>query len=183
MLDIEPSLVAAASSGGRDLDALLGAIWPEAYRTAYAILRDRGLAEDSAQDACATIARSLHSLKERTTFRAWAYRIIANAAISTGRRRKADEPLSAVREPAAPDEAAAIVDLEIALAKLPFDQRAVVILHYYVGLTSEEIAGHSGVRASTVRFRLMLARRALYHALRLPESPLEENAQGALHGF
>jgi hypothetical protein len=61
--------VEAARSGGDALDTLIAELWPEAYRLAFGILRDRGLAEDAAQEACATIAARLNSLRGRRCFR------------------------------------------------------------------------------------------------------------------
>src|SRR5207247_1559723 len=48
-----------------------------------------------------------------------------------------------------------------ALATLPLGQRAVLVLHYYEGLTAEEIAGLLGLRPNAVRTRLSRGRAAL----------------------
>lgn len=57
------------------------------------------------------------------------------------------------------------LDLYNALAGLPLAQRAAIILHYYGGLNSTEIAGATGLPSSTIRFHLLLARRSLRKAL------------------
>jgi len=57
------------------------------------------------------------------------------------------------------------------IAALPLEQRAAVVLHYYVGLKSSEIAAATGLPASTIRFHLMLARRALRKTLELDAQP------------
>ncbi|MBC5829049.1 MAG: sigma-70 family RNA polymerase sigma factor [Candidatus Eremiobacteraeota bacterium] len=67
---------------GDGLERLIIAVWPEAYRIAFSILRDGGLAEDAAQEACATMARQLHTLKNTGVFNAWSYKIIVNHAIT-----------------------------------------------------------------------------------------------------
>ncbi len=164
------------------MDRLIAELWPEAYRLSLAILRDPSLAEDCAQEACAKIARSLITLKDLDSFRAWAYRIVQHAAVSLGRRRRPTESLDTERHVTRESDAADRIDLERALGALPIEQRAVVVLHYYGGLTSEEIAGASGVKASTVRFRLMLARRSLQASLRLADAPRVDIPQGASHG-
>ena len=67
------------------------------------------------------------------------------------------------------------LDLRDALMKLPVEQRGAIVLHYYVGLNSREIAAATGLAAPTVRFHLMLARRTLHKAL----SVVPQNAQPA----
>jgi DNA-directed RNA polymerase specialized sigma24 family protein len=68
-MDVDGAMVERARLGGSELDSLIAAIWPEAFRVAFGILRDRGLAEDAAQEACATIARDLLALKRVDAFR------------------------------------------------------------------------------------------------------------------
>ena len=86
-LDLDPALIDDARRRDADLDRLIAAVWPEAFRIALSILRDPGLAEDVAQDACANIARSLEKLKDTRVFAAWSYRIIVNHATTRARTR------------------------------------------------------------------------------------------------
>ena len=162
---IEDNLIHDAVATTDGLDRLIAAVWPEAYRIAYSILQDRGLAEDAAQDACASIARSLDTLKESKLFRAWSYKIITNHALTAARRRPQTQPLDAVTGHGVAVDAAGALDLALALRKLPPEQRAAIILHYYGGLNSREIASAIGLPSSTIRFHLMLARRTLRKAL------------------
>ncbi|HTU81756.1 MAG TPA: sigma-70 family RNA polymerase sigma factor [Candidatus Acidoferrales bacterium] len=165
-LTVDPAAVESAKIDSAALERLIEVVWPEAYRIALAILRDRGLAEDAAQDACATIVRSLGALHNAATFASWTYRIAANAAVTIGRRRRAAESLDrAGASCAASIDAAEAVDLDNALAALPVVQRAAIVLHYYAGLKSSEIAAATGCPSSTVRFHIMLAKRALRKAL------------------
>ncbi len=65
--------------------------------------------------------------------------------------------------PAAPDEIAGFVDrdqLERGFRRLPDDQRAVLVLHHYLGFEPAEIAETLGVPAGTIRSRLHYAHRA-----------------------
>lgn len=163
-MDLEWSAIEAAQSDDDGLDRLISLVWPAAYRIAFGILRDRGFAEDATQEACAAIARSLSQLKRNASFRTWAYRIVVNTAISIGRKRRIECNL---------DEAGAAIqgdsieklDLYRALGRLPLIQRAVVVMHYYAGFSSGEIASACAMPSSSVRFHLMLARRALKRAL------------------
>lgn len=169
-LAVDSRIIEAARSGGDALDRLVEQVWPEAYRIALSILGDRGLSEDCAQEACAAIARSLPSLKRCDVFPGWTYKIIVNTAITASRRRPSTEPLSAACARAAVADTTDALDLAAALSSLPIAQRSAIILHYYAGLNSSEIAAAAGLPPSTVRFHLMLARRALRKALSSSDS-------------
>jgi|SRR5579864_6573729 len=180
-LNIEVALIEAAATENRSLERLIGTVWPEAYRLALGILRDRGLAEDAAQEACAAMAVSLSSLKSAGAFRAWFYRLVVNESIAISRRQRDKAmPLDAAFETVEFDGAEAL-DLANALRQLPPEQRAVVLLHYYVGLSSSEIAVAVRFPSSTVRFHLMLARRALRRALSLAGHPASPEALSNAH--
>jgi RNA polymerase sigma-70 factor, ECF subfamily len=170
-LDVEARLIDGARSGGADLERLIRAVWPEAYRIAFSMLRDRGLAEDAAQEACAAIARCLPSLKKTDGFSAWSYKIIVNHAIVAARRRQRTQSLDEVPSAAGDADRSDALDLHDALMRLPIEQRGAIVLHYYVGLNSREIAASTGLRPSTVRFHLMLARRSLCKALSAAPNP------------
>lgn len=164
-LALDETLIRNAAAGGAALERLLAEVWPEAYRISLALLRDRGLAEDAAQDACAALARSLPRLKTPASFPAWCYRLIVNHVISIARKRPDTVALDRSSDCKVSFERADALDLYDALGALPIAQRAAVILHYYAGLNSAEIAAATGQPASTIRFHLMLARRALRNAL------------------
>jgi RNA polymerase sigma-70 factor (ECF subfamily) len=169
-LALDSDLIERARDGGDALDALVAAVWPEAYRIAVGILRDPDLAEDVAQDACAAIVRSLPSLKNSGSFASWSYRTIVNAAITAARRHPRVQGLDAVADAVTTFDSSDAIDVRNALAGLSAVQRAVAILHYYIGFDSREIAIATSLPSSTVRFHLMLARRALRRALS-PDEP------------
>lgn len=153
------NLIEAARSGDtRNVEALIEEIWPDAYRLARAILSETHAAQDVAQDACVIVYRTIGSLRSVEAFRVWFYRIVVREA-SEYKRRSASLPLpdSGVYDA---DRSSAI-DLWQALDALPASLREVVVLHYFEDLTSREIATILRVPDSTVRFRLMVARRKL----------------------
>ncbi len=158
-------LIESARAGGDGLERLIEVVWPEAYRIAYGILRDRGLAEDAAQEACATMARSLPTLKNISVFPTWNYKIIVNHALTVARRRRDTQALDVLVDREVHFDRSDALDLYNALATLPIVQRAVIVLRYYADLNSGEIAVATGLASSTVRFHLMLARRTLRKAL------------------
>ncbi len=180
---IEASLVEAARSQAGALEALIGAVWPDAYRLAYGILYDRGLAEDAAQEACAAMAMSLNSLNRPEAFRSWFCRLVVNESISANRRRReVAAPPDEICIAAAPDSTDAL-DLAIAIRALSPEQRAIVLLHYFAGLNSREIAEAARIPASTVRFHLMKARNALRRALADSTASSSSEAFSNAHGL
>ncbi len=160
--------IAAARAGGREeLDALLAVCWPTAYRIARGIIGENALAEESAQEACAQLARTLPELREPAAFRGWFYRIVVNAARATLRRERRHRdsvPLDEEVERTEGDADATTLErlgIEQALLALPSMQREAIVLHYYADLTSKEIARVVGVPDGTIRYRLFLAKRRL----------------------
>ena len=162
------SELARAASGGdeRDYEALVRALWPNAYRIAWSILGERGAAEDAAQAACAAICAKLHDLSDVRAFPGWAYRIIVSHARDHARararlRRRETVGYDEAAGVTTRDDSSARLDLEAAIGMLPEPLRLALELHYFVGLTSSEVGRALGVPAATVRFRLMIARRRL----------------------
>jgi RNA polymerase sigma-70 factor (ECF subfamily) len=165
-LDLDHERIRAArDEGGDALELLIADIWPEAYRLSASMLRDAVLAEDVAQEACAAIVRGLATLQNTASFQGWCRKIIVNCAITAARRRPDVVPLEALGHREVRFDSDDALDLADALATLPVAERGAILLHYYAGLTSREIAEATGLPSSTVRFRLMLARRKLRVAL------------------
>ena len=94
---METELVVRARSGDHGAFALIVAsIARRFHGVAYAILRDRTLAEDAAQAALVAIWRDLPRLREPRRFDAWANRILINACYREGQRarwRRAEIPV------------------------------------------------------------------------------------------
>lgn len=130
-LSLDPALIEAARSSPDSLEPLIAAVWPEAFRLAAAILRDRALAEDAAQEACVSMAAALPSLKGTGAFRTWFYRLVVNEAITISRRRRETATLDDVTFLAMETDNALALDISRALQRLPTEQRVVVLLHYY----------------------------------------------------
>ena len=164
-------LVEEARHGGPSLERLIADIWPQAYKLAFSVLHDRGLAEDAAQEACAAIARALPALKASATFPAWSYKIVVNRALTAARKRSPAQPLESAADSSTTFDLTGALDMRDALSKLTPQQRAIVVLHYYAGFRAAEIAEAVGIPAATVRFHLMTARRALHAVLTQPQRP------------
>jgi RNA polymerase sigma-70 factor (ECF subfamily) len=146
------------------------------YRLAYRLTGNRPDAEDLTQDVFVRVFRSLHRFQPGT-FEGWLHRITTNLFLDGARRRQkirfdgmADG--SAERLPSAwpsPSEQLADADLDhdvaAALAALPPEFRAAVVLCDIEGLSYEEISSVLDVKIGTVRSRIHRGRAQLRAAL------------------
>jgi RNA polymerase sigma-70 factor (ECF subfamily) len=146
------------------------------YGLAMRITNDAGLAQDAVQEAFVGIWRNAARYEEsRSAVRTWILSITHHRAIDLVRRRRPTSPLPETEfaTPAltAPDiwpEVARAADadaVKVALGLLPDEQRRVIELAYFEGLTQVEIADRTGAPLGTVKSRarlgLSLLRRAL----------------------
>ena len=119
-------------------------------------LHDATAAEDVAQEAFLAAVRALDRFDRRRPFGPWLHRIVVNRAIDYARARELRrEVADAGVEPAVVDRADAPGDdVLAALAALPPDQRAVIVMRHLLGFTPGEIASALGLPRGTVNSRL-----------------------------
>jgi RNA polymerase sigma-70 factor (ECF subfamily) len=169
---VDRALLAAAQRG--DEAAFVDLIRPRSNRlfaTAQRILRDIDRAEDALQDALVIAWRDLRGLRDPDRLDAWLTRLLTNVCISQAareRRRAANLRVLPVDGPAAPDELLTVADrdlLERGFQRLSPDQRAILVLHHFLGYAPSEIAETLGIPAGTARSRLFHAHRAMRAAL------------------
>jgi RNA polymerase sigma-70 factor (ECF subfamily) len=146
------------------------------YRLAYRLTGDRHDAEDLTQEVFVRVFRSL-STYAPGTFEGWLHRITTNLFLDQARRKSrirfeglADDAAErlAGREPTPAQayfDAHLDGDIEAALAALPPEFRAAVVLCDIEGLSYEEIAATLGVKLGTVRSRIHRGRGQLRAAL------------------
>jgi RNA polymerase sigma-70 factor (ECF subfamily) len=159
-MNVPTALIDAARTGeSSDIERLLTAVWPDAYRLARAIVAHTQSAEDVAQDACVITFRMISSLRDPAAFRTWFYRIVVREALK--HKKLQAESTTLFADAAYYEDCSASVDLWRALGTLPAKLRIVIVLHYFENLTSREIAGVLHIPDATVRFRLMTAKRRL----------------------
>jgi RNA polymerase sigma-70 factor (ECF subfamily) len=153
----EPALVRAAQRGSAEAFAeLFRRHWPRAHRAAWLVVHDASAAEDVAQEAFLAAVRALDRFDRRRPFGPWLHRIVVNRAIDYARTRELRrEVADAGIEPAVVDRSQAPGDDILgALAALPPDQRAVIVLRHLLGFTPGEIASALGLPRGTVNSRL-----------------------------
>ena len=108
-------------------------------------LRDLDLADDATQRALVAIWRDLPQLRDPSTFEAWAYRVLVRTCYAEGKRERAANPNLRVIDlaPAIEADASGVViardELERGFRRLSIDQRAVIVLHYYVDLPLDRV--------------------------------------------
>jgi RNA polymerase sigma-70 factor (ECF subfamily) len=166
------ALIRAAQRGDADaVAALFRAHWDMAHRAAYLVVHDAGAAEDIAQEALLAAIRALDRFDRRRPFGPWLHRIVVNRAIDWSRARTlrgevaADDLLAADPDP--PPE---LPQLVRALAALPPDQRAVIVLRHLLEYTPGEIADLLDLPRGTVNSRLRRGLDTLKRDGRLPRS-------------
>ncbi len=161
----ERAAVEAACHG--DVNALAG-LYERYYATmvwvAYSVLLDRGLAEDAAQQAFATACGKIRSLRQSDRFGPWLTAICRHTAQDMARARKREAALQkrAAREIRTVSDSDGFDEaVKEAVDSLPRMYREVVALHYYNGMSYQEIESVLGLPGDTVKGRLARARRQI----------------------
>lgn len=172
----DPELIALARSGSHEAAGVLfDRYWAHAWKSAYAVTADRALADDAAQEALARAFGSLDRFDETRPFGPWLKRIAVNRAIDHLRRSRRTTPIADVQDalhvfPPGTGSDERSEDLEPravseAVAALAEGKRLVVVLHYWLDLPLDEIAGILGIPVGTVASRLARAKSELRSVL------------------
>jgi RNA polymerase sigma-70 factor (ECF subfamily) len=153
----ERKLIREAQRGsGEALAALYSRHWQRAQRAAYLVVHDAAAAEDIAQEAFLAAVDGLDRFDRRRPFAPWLHRIVVNRAIDWGRREalraSAGEPGGHAESSHADEPSSG--ELMPALAQLPPEQRAVVVLRYLLEYTPGEIGRMLELPRGTVNSRL-----------------------------
>jgi RNA polymerase sigma-70 factor (ECF subfamily) len=147
------------------------------FAVAHRILRDFHLAEDATQQAIVLIWRDLPKLGDPGKFDAWAYRVLVNTCYRQARRSRAAVSglrLMTTQDSSTMDAEAAFADRDMvsrAIDQLSLEQRAVLVLQYYLQLGHSEIADVLGIPLGTVKSRSSNARNALRAVLEAQGRP------------
>lgn len=138
------------------------------------MVRNKEDAEELAQDVFMKVFRNLPSFKADCSFSTWIYRIAYNTAISELRKKKQEvvaieeAQISNVSEEEVGDllESVSLKEqldkLEAALALLPPDERALILLFYRKEKTVDELRVITGLTASNIKVKLHRIRKKLF---------------------
>lgn len=175
---MEAELVHRAMSGDKDaFTALVVASRDRLFSIAYRILRDRARAEDAVQQTFLIAWRELPKLRDVAKAEAWFYRLLVNSCRSEMRNVSRWQPgLRLVEDHPSPDDEQRAIshrdEIERAFRKLTAEQRAVLVLHHYVGLSGDEIGQALGIPPGTVRSRMHYARQLMRSAIEADSRPV-----------
>ena len=176
---MQRDLVEAARDGDHEaFEVLASAAGGRLYRIARLVLGDTHQAEDAVQDAIVRAWQGLPELRDPDRWDAWLHRLLVNACADQGRRRmrRSVEVRMVGLGPVSSDDVRSVDDhdqLDRGFRKLKPDQRAAVVLHFYLGLSVPEVADALGVPVGTAKSRIHYAVDAMRAALEADErSPI-----------
>lgn len=153
-----------------------------AVKTAILITRNQALAEEVVQAAFLRVYQRAEQFDSNRPFAPWFLRIVANDAVKTLRNRWREVALEAPTQDIQPSlaevlptdepgpvEAVLATELgervQLALDRLTPQQRAVIVMRYYLDMTGAEMAKELGVSERAVKGRLTRAREQLKELL------------------
>ena len=153
------------------------------FVVARLILRDDGRAEDAAQETLVAAWTHIAALRDPDRFEAWLHRLLVNACYREARRDRRRGTIEVQLDPLPMSEASVGIPFDVDLAhrdqlergfrRLDPDQRAVLVLHYYLGYSLDGAGEVLGIPPGTVRSRL-------HRATALMRTALEADARSSL---
>jgi RNA polymerase sigma-70 factor, ECF subfamily len=146
------------------------------YGLIYRMVRDRGLADDLAQDVFLKVHRGLPYFRGEARLSTWIFRIVQNVCVQTRTGRRPDVSLDDGQDTDRPprqfgseDQSFAAIEdrdrLDKALAQLPPNYRMLVVAHYMRGVQYESLAEALNLPLGTVKTHLYRAKRRLRELL------------------
>jgi len=156
--------------------ALFNALSPRVYAYLVRATRNRVLAEDLLQATFLKVHRARERFQVGAPVVPWVFRIAQNVLRDEWRQNKrnaADPTLDGelpthAAGPSNPSLTGAEKRIEAALAALPEEQRSVVLLHKFEGLSMNEVAEILGITSGAARVRAHRAYKAIASSLEVP---------------
>ena len=170
------------------LEPLVKLYQVQAVHAAYAIVYDRDLAEDITQTAFVKVVERIHQFDEKRLFAPWFFRIVVNDAIKAAKKQKIIISLDEQLDGSIANLANWLIDPHLkpeqrveqtetreiilkAMQRLTPEQRAVVIMRYYLDMSEADIVTKIDRPLSTIKWWLREARKRLHTLI------------GSSHGF
>jgi RNA polymerase sigma-70 factor (ECF subfamily) len=158
------------------LEELVHRYYIHALRTAYLITRDHALAEDIVQTAFLRVYERIDQFQSGRPFEPWFIRSIVNDALMLERRKqRLSDTLSADEVNLLPTSDPTLDEMLLsaetsealwaALGRLSANQRAVIVMRYYLDMSELEMATELDCPPGTVKSRLHAARQRLRRLL------------------
>jgi RNA polymerase sigma-70 factor (ECF subfamily) len=159
------------------LESLVNGYQVRAVHAAYLVLYDRALAEDVVQAAFVKVVEHIHQFDEDRAFAPWFYRIVLNDALKATRRQKRHVSLEEFDErtrqmaewlihpDSQPEQLIEQKELREnilkAIQSLPPEQRAVVVMRYFLEMSEADMSSKMDRPLSTIKWWLRDARKRL----------------------
>ena len=170
------------------LDTLVNRYQVRAVHAAYLVVHDRALAEDITQSAFVKIVERIQQFDEERPFAPWFFRIVLNDSIKAAKRRKQMLSLDQTEDESTRKLAVWLTDpapppwqlaeqketqqlLMKAIQSLLPEQRAVVVMRYFLEMSEAEMSTEMSRPLSTIKWWLREARKRLRQRI------------GSSHGF
>jgi RNA polymerase sigma-70 factor (ECF subfamily) len=138
---------------------------PRLRRYARALTGDHAAADDLVQDTLERAWAKLHLYRRGTDLRAWLFTVMHNVYVNQLRAARPvaqlDEDMPELSQPGRESDGLELRDLDLAIRRLPPDQREVLLLVVLEDMSYDEAAGTLGIPIGTVMSRLARARERL----------------------
>jgi RNA polymerase sigma-70 factor (ECF subfamily) len=182
---MQRQLVQQARRGDRDAyEALVSEAFDGLYALAHRILRDVDRTDDAVQECLIRAWQQLPRLRDPDRFDAWLRRLLVNACYDEARRvrrRSHDIHLLPMDRTSGRDASSDIVDrdeLERGFRRLSIEQRTVLVMTHYLGMSAREVADTLDIPVGTVQSRLLYAISAMRAVLEADARPARVAAGG-----
>ncbi len=172
--DTDAELLARYIAGDLEsFDRLMTAHEGKVFAVCLRILGDRDKALEASQETFIAVLRKAGSFQGRSAFTTWLYRIAVNSCYDV-LRREGRQPAARLPETYQPADPSALWELEAAetrpaieraLAEMPAEYAAVVVLSDLQDLPLRTVAESLELPLGTVKSRLFRGRKQLAHAL------------------
>ena len=139
------------------------------FAISLSVLHDHGLAADATQQTFIKAWQAATTYDPDRELAPWIYAIARRTAIDLYRKHSrsvASEDVDSTSLPPALDTIWEIFEVRAALDRLPEEERQVMKLSHFAGLTHVEIAEHMGIPVGTVKSRSHRAHQRLLDMLR-----------------
>lgn len=174
---MQRDLVLEAQAGDHGaFSALATAAISRLHRTARLILRDDDRASDAVQDALTIAWLDIRAVRDPDRFDAWLHRLLVRACYRVAGRERRQRVLEIQVDGASPSwtgdggqDLALRDQIDRGFRHLTPDQRAVLVVHHYLGLPDAEAAQVLSIPIGTFKSRLNRATVALRSALEADE--------------
>ena len=153
---------------------------PRLRRYAWALVRDGARADDLVQDTLTRAIAKEHLWQPGTNLAAWLFTLMHNQNVNTVRRAQREGTTVDVEQCSAilvantdPEASCKLHELDRAIARLPSEQRQVLLLVGLEGIAYDDAAGILGIPVGTVRSRLSRARDSLRRLMDMDDDARE----------